>query len=1024
MKKKIDFYILGAGRPYSGYKHPALKTVESSINVLDWILDAVDYFKPDCYFISGYASDKIREQYPDLNYIHNKYWETTRASWSLLNALPINHKETLVSYSDIVYLDSTVRKIMDADGDVVVAIDSHWKSRYVGRNSNDIEICEKVFVKGDEITVLGNDLDYSQSNAEFIGLVRFSEKSVAKLCEIKKYQNTEIIDLKQANLSNLIELLRINGMKIQAIEVHGAWAELNEPADLARFILGTKAQTLDRLNKLVKMSNIEDQFSFTVHEWNKNSNDIISKIFDFFGNKNLIIRSSALSEDSFLKSNAGAFSSILDVPSVNPLAVKDAIDKVIYSYIDKNPKNEILIQPMLKGVKLSGVVLTRNLTTGAPYYVINFDDESGSTETITSGTSKNNKTFTMIRNTNELNNAIPKDLKNLLPAIREIETLIGYDCLDIEFAITSDNIFHVLQVRPLNIRNSPNNFLDESIYSTINKAKIIFQNHQGVSPFLVGDWTVFGIMPDWNPAEIIGIKPSILATSLYQNLIMNEIWAIQRSEYGYRDVRPHPLLTSFVKHPYVDVRVSFNSFVPNDLPDKLAKKLVEFCMKWLEKNPQLHDKVEFDVIPTCFDLNFSRWEKRFCENNLFNLDEIDQIRKSFLKLTQKALQTKFQKLELLKQLEKRYKKIRDSNFPPLEKVFFLLDDVRRFGTLPFAHLARDAFVAVSLLRSAMDANILLKSEYDDFLSTIHTVSQDLNLDTINFAEGKLSMSDFLEKYGHLRPGTYDISSPSYRQDIERYLRPSLEKSLKKKRLKKSDVGLIWKKARKKFGEAVLNAGLKIKIEKLEKFIKIAIEGREYAKFVFTRNLSLALDELISWGKLQNVNAETLAQISIDDLRTIRSGDIYADNIEEWINHRAKQNKKNSNISEILELPPLITNINDFSAFQYPTTYANFIGNSKITAKCIVLEKKQRTDLNLQDKIILVSEADPGYDWIFSQNIAGLITKYGGANSHMAIRAAEFGLPAAVGIGEINYRRLKDASKLELNAISRIIRIVC
>ena len=214
MKKKIDFYILGAGRPYSGYKHPALKTVESSMNVLDWILDAVDYFKPDCYFISGYASDKIREQYPDLNYIHNKYWETTRAGWSFLNALTINHKETLVSYSDIVYLDSTVRKIMDADGDVVVAIDSYWKSRYVGRNSNDIEICEKVFVKGDEITVLGNDLDYSQSNAEFIGLVRFSEKSVAKLCEIKKYQNTEIIDLKQANLSNLIELLRINGMKI------------------------------------------------------------------------------------------------------------------------------------------------------------------------------------------------------------------------------------------------------------------------------------------------------------------------------------------------------------------------------------------------------------------------------------------------------------------------------------------------------------------------------------------------------------------------------------------------------------------------------------------------------------------------------------------------------------------------------------------------------------------------------------------------------------------------------------------
>ena len=45
--------------------------------------------------------------------------------------------------------------------------------------------------------------------------------------------------------------------------------------------------------------------------------------------------------------------------------------------------------------------------------------------------------------------------------------------------------------------------------------------------------------------------------------------------------------------------------------------------------------------------------------------------------------------------------------------------------------------------------------------------------------------------------------------------------------------------------------------------------------------------------------------------------------------------------------------------------------------------------SLRNKIVLIEGADPGFDWIFSQNIAGLITKYGGANSHMAIRSAEF-----------------------------------
>jgi phosphoenolpyruvate-protein kinase (PTS system EI component) len=49
--------------------------------------------------------------------------------------------------------------------------------------------------------------------------------------------------------------------------------------------------------------------------------------------------------------------------------------------------------------------------------------------------------------------------------------------------------------------------------------------------------------------------------------------------------------------------------------------------------------------------------------------------------------------------------------------------------------------------------------------------------------------------------------------------------------------------------------------------------------------------------------------------------------------------------------------------------------------------------------------------------------YGGANSHMAIRAAEFRLPAAIGVGKVRYSALVAAKELELNSVNRIIRIV-
>lgn len=76
-----------------------------------------------------------------------------------------------------------------------------------------------------------------------------------------------------------------------------------------------------------------------------------------------------------------------------------------------------------------------------------------------------------------------------------------------------------------------------------------------------------------------------------------------------------------------------------------------------------------------------------------------------------------------------------------------------------------------------------------------------------------------------------------------------------------------------------------------------------------------------------------------------------------------------------------------------------------------------------DNIVLIESADPGYDWIFSRGIKGFITMYGGANSHMAVRAGELGIPAAVGVGKTCFEQLKCAQFIELDTQTKIIRII-
>ena len=284
------------------------------------------------------------------------------------------------------------------------------------------------------------------------------------------------------------------------------------------------------------------------------------------------------------------YSSVLNVDPNRELT--NSILEVIKSYENCQPDDQVLVQPMVQNVQLSGVAFTRTLDQNSPFYVINYD-ESGDTESITSGYSKQHRSLYLRKDSN-LNDIPSKHLIPLVEAIQEVETILNYGALDIEFALDNSGNVYLLQVRPIvAIDNTISDEDGNAILELQKKACIHWKELQIAAPHLAGDKALFGVMPDWNPAEIIGTNPGKLAVSLYQNLILNDIWAQQRAEYGYKDVRPQPLLRLFAGKPYIDIRASFNSFIPKNISEELTTKLIKFYLNWLKCNPHLHDKVEF-----------------------------------------------------------------------------------------------------------------------------------------------------------------------------------------------------------------------------------------------------------------------------------------------------------------------------------------------------------------------------------------------------------------------------------------------
>ena len=599
---------------------------------------------------------------------------------------------------------------------------------------------------------------------------------------------------------------------------------------------------------------------------------------------------------------------------------------------------------------------------------------------------------------------------------KEIERITGHDSLDIEFAI-ADCTVYILQVRPIAAHKNALKVFNSDVKSELDSIKNFIKGQQIRIPKLAGSTTIYGVMPDWNPAEIIGINPHPLAFDLYKEIITDKIWPLSRAKMGYRKISHHPGLYSLSGKPYVDVRMSFNTFTPNTISEKTAHKLLDFYIHKLAKNPNLHDKVEFDVCITSYDFTFDQRMKELVEAG-FTKKEIEEIETSFRKLTSDTINEVYINIEeeinkTLLLTEKR-NEILNSDLPIENKVVKLIEDSKEFGTYSFSIMARFGFFASILLKSLMRIGVISKEEYDSFFKSVNTVAKEFVKDLSELTCNAIERDTFLNKYGHLRPGTYDVNSRNYSDNFENYIdlsNPVIYHEDHEFEFEKSTLDQIQQQIEKH--------QLEFNVYSLLDFAKRATEAREKTKFEFSKNLSKALELIVNFGKKYGISRKDIAFINYNSIVNVSGGSISSKLINELLNE-IEYNKKKHLITSSIKLPALITDAQDIDFFFQEESEPNFVTQLVLESEIIVLENQV---VDIDNKIVMIENADPGFDWIFSHSIKGLITKYGGAASHMAIRCAEFGLPAAIGCGDVLFENLLKSNRVRLDCLNKKISIL-
>ena len=273
--------------------------------------------------------------------------------------------------------------------------------------------------------------------------------------------------------------------------------------------------------------------------------------------------------------------------------------------------------------------------------------------------------------------------------------------------------------------------------------------------------------------------------------------------------------------------------------------------------------MEFEILFTCFDLAFnSRLKELYAYN--FTKKDVNNLRLVLVSFTNdiiknfpKLLDESKISLEKMtkRRIELEYKLNKKREYQNLlETAENLLRDCRKFGTLPFSTMARIGFISSIILKSAVKEKYLEFKEIENFMNSIKTPLTELQEDLFFYSEGKLSKKQFLEKYGHLRPGTYDITAMCYEKD-----NPIFEIMKFSKNMKNVSYEIDNSKLLKIFSKS----GLKFQNISFSNFVRESLVLREVLKFEFTKNLSEALELIAEAGKKLGFSRQDVSNLKIE-----------------------------------------------------------------------------------------------------------------------------------------------------------------
>ena len=231
---KYKGLILAAGRgsrmgEATEKSHKCL-TILKNRTLLDWQLSSLRKAGViDITVVRGYRSELLKG---DFNTAENSRWSETNMVSTLFCA-PEFKIDTVVSYSDIVYSDKHIEKLIKEEGDIVITADTKWLDLWSARFENPLEDAETFKTLGNTLIEIGeNNSEIENIQAQYMGLLKFTPKGWNIAFNL--FNSLEKKEQDKLDMTSFLSVLMVH-TEIRVVFVDGNWCEVDSYNDVETY---------------------------------------------------------------------------------------------------------------------------------------------------------------------------------------------------------------------------------------------------------------------------------------------------------------------------------------------------------------------------------------------------------------------------------------------------------------------------------------------------------------------------------------------------------------------------------------------------------------------------------------------------------------------------------------------------------------------------------------------------------------------------------------------------------------------